>query len=97
MHTKGKWEVFGGCSVKGPNGNTVAECVGYSDKATDPAQKAQGGRESNARLIAAAPAMLEACEQVSEWLDFLKINYPDMPGLIRGVRAARAAIAQTES
>ena len=50
-----------------------------------------------ARLIAAAPAMLEACEQVSEWLDFLKINYPDMPGLIRGVRAARAAIAQTES
>jgi len=44
-----------------------------------------------------APAMLEACEQVSEWLDFLKQNYPDMPGLIRGVRAARAAIAQTES
>lgn len=57
-HTPGPWTVAGDSIVVGPSGNVIAECCGYSVRATDPAQRAQGGREANARLIAAAPEML---------------------------------------
>lgn len=59
--TPGPWRVVGD-DVIGFGGNIVAQCCGYSDKATDPNQRRQGGRESNARLIAAAPALLAACK-----------------------------------
>ena len=50
-HTPTPWEVFSTDNIKGPGGNIVAECTGYSVKAKDPAQKAQGGREANAEHI----------------------------------------------
>lgn len=62
-HTPGPWTANGD-TVKGPTGNIVAECCGYSVKATDPAQRAQGGREANAHLIAAAPELLAVVENL---------------------------------
>ena len=59
-HTPGPWTVKGEDTVVGPQGNTIAECCGYSIRATDKDQIRQGGREANATLIAAAPAMYEA-------------------------------------
>lgn len=41
-------------------------------------------------------ALLEACKLVSEYYDLVKQNYPDLPGLIRGLELARAAVAQAE-
>jgi len=38
-------------TIKGPAGNVVAECCGYSTKASDKNQQKQGGREANAELI----------------------------------------------
>lgn len=61
-HTPGPWRVIGSDTVVGPKGNVVAECCGYSDHAKDPTQQAQGGRESNASLIAAAPDLVAALE-----------------------------------
>jgi len=55
--TPGPWRVNGD-SIVGPFGNTIAECFGYSVRATSADQKRQGGREANARLIAAAPELL---------------------------------------
>lgn len=59
-HTPGPWTVRDDDTVVGPKGNVVAECCGYSVKAEGMEQKAQGGREANANLIAAAPELLEA-------------------------------------
>ena len=59
-HTPGPWVVKDRDTVVGPQGNVVAECCGYSVQATDKDQVRQGGREANAHLIAAAPAMYEA-------------------------------------
>jgi len=63
LSTPGPWEVDGD-TIKGPRGNTIAECCGYSVKAEDPAQKAQGGREANAKLIAAAPELAQALKAI---------------------------------
>ena len=59
-HTPGPWKVKNLDIVIGPKGNVISECCGYSDKAIDKNQKRQGGRESNAKLIAAAPDSLKA-------------------------------------
>lgn len=61
-HTPGPWRVDDGDRVVGPMGNTVADCPGYSVKATNPLHQQRGGREANARLISAAPELLEALE-----------------------------------
>lgn len=53
-------------------------------------------RDARGHLIAAAPDMLEACKKCAEYLDLVKQNYPDLPGLISGMSAARAAIAKAE-
>jgi len=66
-HTPGPWSATND-TVKGPSGNIVAECMGYSVKATAPEQRAQGGREANAHLIAAAPELLEACRNLSQYV-----------------------------
>ena len=89
-HTPGPWNVKDSDTVVGPAGNVVAECCGYSDKATTPEQQAQGGRESNARLIAAAPELLEACR-------LIVLAYGHMDDLTNPyVAAARAAIRKAE-
>jgi hypothetical protein len=49
-----------------------------------------GGREANARLIAAAPQMLEALEEIAEWCE----NAKRMTGIEPwGLAVAKAAIA----
>lgn len=77
-HTPGPWHVVDGSTVAGPAGNVVAECCGYSEKATDPVQRKQGARESNARLIAAAPELYDACRAFrKEWQDSEKREHVD--------------------
>lgn len=50
----------------------------------------------DARLIAAAPELLAACEQVVEWYDLINQWYPDMGGLIRGMETAKMAISKAK-
>lgn len=77
-HTPGPWKVNGD-SVRGPKGNTIAECMGYSAQAEDESQKAQGGRESNAALIAAAPDLLATLQR---WATYCEANsLPDVQGI----------------
>jgi hypothetical protein len=58
--------------------------------------------ESNARLIAAAPALLAACKEASEWLDKRSKHYIDLgsvdvaTGLWEQAHALRKAVAQAE-
>lgn len=56
-HTPGPWEVREGCAIYAPKGFKpysvrLADCLGYKEE-----------REANARLVAAAPAMLEALRE----------------------------------
>jgi hypothetical protein len=64
----------------------------YGDDAERRAMRAE--QEANARLIAAAPELLEGARQVVEWRDLIRQNYPDMAGLIRGMDDLAAAIAK---
>lgn len=68
-HTPGPWEVgYQGLSIYGPDrhGTTlvIARSLDTSRQHCDP-QEAQ----ANARLIAAAPELLECCQQAMYWLD----------------------------
>lgn len=68
-HTAGKWEVSketNGLFVHAKTGDTGlndAICLIYTDKPNFHADKA----EANAKLIAAAPELLEACERALSW------------------------------
>lgn len=44
-----------------------------------------------------ARELLEACQECAEWLDLVQQNYPDMAGLIRGLKHAKAAITKAEA
>ena len=92
-HAPGPWRVGGddASTVIGETGNVVAECCGYSDRATDAYQRRKGGRESNARLIAAAPELLAACTRALGFVDSMPDN--DNVGL---ADCLRAAIAKAE-
>ena len=50
-HTPIPWAFKDGDTIIGPSGNIIAECCGYSVKATANDQRKQGGREANAALI----------------------------------------------
>lgn len=74
-HTPGPWEVSHG-GHGSPHGfvideyyvlnRTVADDVAIAADIVDPAT--QMPSEANARLIAAAPDLLEACQMFAEWL-----------------------------
>jgi hypothetical protein len=53
--------------------------------------------EAHAMLMAAAPELLDGAEEVVEWLDLVKQNYPDMDGLIRGMKHLKAVIAKAKA
>jgi hypothetical protein len=89
-YTPGPWSVFGADTIIGPSGNVVAECCGYSNKAEDAAQRAQGGRESNAVLIAAAPTMLEALALAEATIERLN-RHDSANGTLDVIRAAIAS------
>ena len=48
---------------------------------------------ANARLIAAAPRMLDALREIDEWYDLIKQNYPEM---VRPFTRARALLREIE-
>jgi hypothetical protein len=50
--------------------------------------------KANARLIAAAPDYHDGATDCVEYLDLIRQNYPDLPGLIRGLEKLKAAIAK---
>lgn len=47
--------------------------------------------KANARLIAAAPDLLAACQAIDEWHDLMAQDYPE---IMRPFRMVRAAIAK---
>ena len=97
-HTPGPWTVKGEDTVVGPQGNTIAECCGYSIRATDKDQIRQGGREANATLIAAAPAMYEALKALVEvFPSVVKMTpYGVSMGISKIHDDAKAALTQAE-
>lgn len=96
-HTPGPWMVHHEPSLNRfavraePFGTKTILSVSYWER-TLPWDREHA--EANARLIAAAPDLLEACKALVEYRDIIKQNYPDLPGLIRGMEAARVAIAR---
>jgi mannose/cellobiose epimerase-like protein (N-acyl-D-glucosamine 2-epimerase family) len=101
-HTPGPWKVVGKTrdGVRGPAGNMIAECIGYSDKATDPIQRAYGGRESNARLIAASPELFDACVEMLKVAEAFQAGSRDgatMGTISLAMDKARAAVARIDS
>ena len=52
---------------------------------------------ANARLIAAAPDLLEALEaMIEEWIDYATLNNLGDPGAKHNIKLARAAIAKAK-
>ena len=52
-----------------------------------------------AKILALAesqPDLLAACKDVAPFYDMIAQNYPELIGLVRGLKAARAAIAKAE-
>lgn len=87
-HTPGPWIV-----EDDKHGILVlAEGAGLSVSVTIPGRKITAEDKANARLIAAAPELLAALEEITAGLDESSDTMP----LIRGaeVKAARAAIAK---
>lgn len=91
-HTPGPWRVAS-WEYAGDDLNVDAKGRGFICLA---GKRGDGEAEANARLIAAAPELLEGARQVVEWRDLIRQNYPDMAGLIRGMDDLAAAIAKAE-
>ena len=89
-HTPGPWTVQGQAVLSDrpyPEWKQIAEVrIGNADNWSDP----EG--ESNSRLIAAAPDLLAALEEVSDYL----AEFFDEGRKHRVIRAADAAIAKAE-
>jgi hypothetical protein len=94
QHTPGPWRVKGD-SIVGPLGNTIAECFGYSVRATSADQKRRGGRESNARLIASAPDLLRALEDAEFLLRKVSNNPKEIGSMLDSLK--RCAIDAREA
>jgi hypothetical protein len=58
-------------------GMGIASCAGHSDNKKDPVALCLE-QEANARLIAAAPDLLEACEKLISSSEFMRDEYSDM-------------------
>jgi hypothetical protein len=93
-HTPGPWEVNDRWYIGKPDTGTFAEvmcCRGV--KAEDEAQ-----HEANARLIAAAPDLLQVLESIRDEMEDYYDGAPDSPTLWMGLHIKRAteAIAKAE-
>ncbi len=71
-------------AIRTPQGQMLLSCSGLP---------ARGEMQANARLIAAAPELLEAAERADQWLDVIAQNYPEM---VADFHPLRAAIAQAK-
>jgi hypothetical protein len=69
QHTPGPWSVTDNSwetsTVYGPDGETIAECQINSIATEDTQYEFEAIKEANARLIAAAPELLEALEAMA--------------------------------
>ena len=85
-HTPGPWTDNGDGTVKAADGTPITDCAYYlrADNSTTPIY-------ANARLIAAAPAMLEALEQSVRALDLAKEHAQVRRAIEAAVAAIRAA------
>ena len=80
-HTQGPWTVSNETDISGIENDPENGCVGPVDVAHVYLRTVQGRTEANARLIAAAPDLLEALREIAA-------DYSDP------IRLARAAIAK---
>lgn len=93
-HTPGTWKT-GGIMTRvevRPEGWNVPMCIADCHAKYSPESGAE--RVANARLIAAAPDLLEACEAVAEVLGKLPIGDPLIGEAHTACKKARAAIAK---
>lgn len=88
-HTPGPWEIkqFGGPQISGPKGYAVATMWGALS-----VRELKGQDLANARLIAAAPELLDVAERMMEALEFAYMGAPEQPKEIAQYRAVRAKI-----
>lgn len=98
-HTPGPWQVSGvrvrlgehSCQAVGPDGFSIA----FLPIGRRPDELA--GALADARLIAAAPLLLEALKAMTEeWVDYMTINHLGDPWAKHNMKLARAAIAAAE-
>lgn len=92
-HTPGPWRLCGAFGMQGlvepsAGGNPVASVTGYYHHA--------GQTEANARLIAAAPDLLEALQRLIPHAVHMESCSHDDDGVRRDIERARAAIAKAE-
>ncbi|NBW22341.1 MAG: hypothetical protein EBR82_81765 [Caulobacteraceae bacterium] len=87
-HTPGPWKLDDVSDfIRGPRGVYIAElCDANSDRV-----QVHGPRfEANARLMAAAPDLLEACEAAFNCLDLLGEEYSGTAGILaQAIRKAK--------
>lgn len=90
-HTPGPWKVIDR-ALNGGEGVSIEAENGYTEVCK--VNKSYHSRTANARLIAAAPELLEALKEAENWL----AEYEDGPdsGLQGLLAQARAAIAKAE-
>lgn len=74
-HTPGEWHIKYDFNVFGPGGRLVAGCGGHSSNVDS--QRVHDENIANARLIAAAPRLLEACKRGVEALEMGYIPHTD--------------------
>ena len=84
-----KWTVKHNCwhtsTVYGPDGEMIAECPIASGVTEETQGECEAEKEANARLIVAAPAMLEA---LIDALDLIETITPIEGDTVRKIRAA---------
>ena len=88
-HTPGPWQIKHRVNIIGSTGRSVASAGGYTTN-TDNGEHILEN-EANARLIAAAPDLLEACKEAEDWLEEHGGDQncdPGLRGLLRQVRSA---------
>jgi hypothetical protein len=104
-HTPGPWEHVPGTEhhgpyVCGPFGNTVCDCYAmsrpplFSGESPSPISHMHEMAEPNARLIAAAPDLLEACRDLLKMVEAAHRQLGMWTGDNPRILTARAAIAK---
>lgn len=87
-HTLGPWTITDGTDITGIENDSKNGCVGPVDVAHVYLRTVLGRTEANARLIAAAPELLEALESMVEMVEMNGF------GKAYAMDIARAAIAK---
>lgn len=95
-HTQGKWEVSSSTLIVNEEGRVLANCCSFGIESLDlPLKECI----ANARLIAAAPELLEACKAIIKDHEERMAMYPklnEQPNRLAVMQMAREAIAKAE-